>query len=86
MKVWKFEADDLVMSATSYYLGRMTAMVEVFCQNLVASWPELPEHVRRYVRTVVEGAYRRNQLGHDCDRRSWDGVRALWSEEDGNSF
>lgn len=86
MKVWKFDADDLVMSATSYHLGRMTAMVEVFCQNLIESWPELPEKVRCYVRHIVEDAYRRNQLGHDCDRRSWDGVRALWSEEDGNSF
>ena len=81
MKVWNFDADDLVMSSTSYYLGRMTAMVDEFCLNLIESWPELPENVRRYVRTVVEDACRRNQVGHDCDRRSWDGVRALWSEE-----
>lgn len=59
----------------------MTIAVDDFCTSLVESWPELPDHVKRYVRTVVEDAYRRNQLGHDCDKRSWGRVRALWSEK-----
>jgi len=73
-----FDAHDLVMSATSYYLGRRTIAVDEFCRSMVESWPNLPQHVRDYVQRVVEDAYRRDILGFDCDRRSWDSVRALW--------
>ncbi len=92
MKLYEFDADDLIMSATSYYLGRTTANVGSHCDALVESWPQLSQPVRDYVRRIVEAAFERDDhcrsmpdrgfalpLGHDCDREAWIRVRALWS-------
>lgn len=91
MKLYKFDADDLIMSATSHYLGRRTAMVSEHCDALVKSWPKLSQAVRDYVRRIVESAFERDDhcrslpdfgfalpLGNDCDREAWLRVRALW--------
>lgn len=45
-------------------------------------WADAVESVagKSYVRRVVDDAYRRNELGADCDRRSWDEVRKLWAD------
>jgi len=92
MKLYEFDGDDLIMSATSYYLGRRTAMVSEHCEAMIKSWPKLSQEVRDYVRRIVESAFERNDhcrqlpdfgfalpLGNDCDRESWLRVRALWS-------
>ncbi len=93
MKMYEFDADDLIMSATSYYLGRRTAMVASHCDALVESWPQLSQPVRDYVRRIVEAAFERDDhcrslafreyalpLGQDCDREAWLRVKALWSD------
>lgn len=85
-----FDVDDLVMSAASYYLGRMTANVDDFCNRLVAAWPQLRLSTRDYIERIVEEAFERESrakahgwkqdvFGMDCDRQSWKKVRQLWS-------
>lgn len=85
----EFDIDDLIMSSTSYYLGRQTGNVETFCRNLAASWNRLPAHVQSYVRRVVNEAFGRDDiarslgkehlpLGADCHRVSWELVRKCW--------
>lgn len=79
-KFLAFDAFDLVMSATSYYLGRRTIAVDEFCRSLAESWHDLPANVQLYVTRIVEEAYSANRLGDECDKKSWDGVRALWRD------
>jgi hypothetical protein len=87
-----FDTDDLIMSATAYYLGRRTINVGDFCQRLRRAWPELNENVRAYVQRLVEsqfareGVLRRLYLEPDwilfvdaCDRDEWVAVRNLWA-------
>jgi hypothetical protein len=82
-----FDTDDLIMSATSYYL---TTNVGDFCQRLRRAWPELNENVRAYVQRLVEsqfareGVLRRLYLEPDWtlfgdDRDEWVAVRDLWA-------
>lgn len=49
-----FDANDLVMSATAYYLGRQTASVHSHCERLIKAWPQLDKHVRDYIERIVE--------------------------------
>jgi hypothetical protein len=94
--VWEFDVDDLIMSATSYYLGRRTALVSEHCERLVVAWPSLPEHVRDYIKRIVEEAFRRDDiarknrtqilpLGENCDRSAWESVRECWAGYQGRS-
>lgn len=86
-----FDLDDLIMSATSYYLGRSTINVSAFCDSLVRAWPNLGHGTQGYIQRVVEEAFRRDDiardgdwsgplpLGHDTDRAEWRKVRQCWS-------
>ncbi len=76
-----FDIDDLIMSATAYYVGRRTASVSSHCKALVASWPLLSDSTRGFIQRVVENAFQRNRLGDDCDRESWETVRRMWSKK-----
>lgn len=87
-----FNGDDLIMSATAYYLGRRTISVDAHCQCLVRAWPRLSEGVREYIQRLVEGAFEREAsvaelmprysgFGDACDRESWCKVRACWAEK-----
>jgi hypothetical protein len=87
-----FDTDDLIMSATSYYLGRRTGMVYVHCQCLIKAWPELSQPVKDYVKRIVECEFDREEIltrnelhfdlfGDTCDRESWCRVRELWKGE-----
>lgn len=86
-----FNTSDLIMSATAYYLGRRTAAVSSFCEQLVASWDEVPRFAADYIERIVEEAFQRDDLyrelkseescrplGADCDRAAWERVRQLW--------
>jgi hypothetical protein len=85
-----FDVEDLVMSATSYYLGRMTALVGTHCERLVKAWPTLSMNCQDYIRRIVENAFQQDEaikdcselqyrpLGQECDRVCWRRVRALW--------
>lgn len=89
-----FDIDDMIMSTTSYYLGRRTIQTGDFCERLVRAWPQLSGGVKRYVKTVVNNAFAHDDfvrnvmdvgtlpLGDDCDRASWETVRNLWREEE----
>lgn len=54
-----FDANDLVMSATAYYLGRQTAAVHSHCERLIKAWPQLDKHVRDYIERIVESEFSR---------------------------
>jgi len=84
-----FNTDDLIMSATSYYLGRQTISVDAHCQCLVRAWPQLSQGVREYVENIVEATFDQEanmqRIGRDwspfgdaCDRESWCKVRECW--------
>jgi|688.fasta_scaffold1084831_1 hypothetical protein len=86
-----FNHDDLIMSATSYYLGRQTISVDDHCQRLVKAWPVLSQGVREYVQRIVDNVFQRqeimqaiqsdwNPFGDACDRESWCRVRECWSK------
>jgi len=85
-----FDHDDLIMSATAYYLGRRSISVGDFCQRLRRAWPELSEDVRAYVQRLVEAEFAREEIlrrlqpdwtsfGDECDRDEWVAVRDLWA-------
>jgi hypothetical protein len=87
-----FDHNDLIMSATAYYLGRRTISVGDFCQRLRRAWPELSEDVRDYIRRLVESEFARegilrrlnlhpqlNSFSDACDRDEWVAVRGLWA-------
>ena len=84
-----FNTDDLIMSATAYYLGRATISVDAHCNCVVRAWPQLSHGVREYIQRIVDEAFRRDarkmikgeksyELGEGCDRESWEKVRKLW--------
>jgi len=79
----------LWLGAFRYYLGRMSYAVSHFTEMLRAEWPNLPEQARTLIRAELEDAFINDDkhrdsgefwsvLGHDCDRASWETVRALW--------
>lgn len=86
-----FDVDDLIMSATTYYLGRTTIHVADHCGKLIQAWSMLRPNTRSFIERVVEEAFARDDycrgietkpflfaLGHDCDREAWERVRSLW--------
>jgi hypothetical protein len=79
-----FDLDDLIMSTTSYYLGRTTANVSEFCRALVESWARCPQPVQSYVRKVVESAFERDDFARRLRRESGDqyGVMPLGHDMD----
>lgn len=84
----------LWVGALRYYMGRRSYAVGMFCDALRAHWTELPADVREIIRRDVECEIRRDDraradgstyrpLGHDCDRKQWEGVRELWGTPEG---
>jgi hypothetical protein len=80
----------MLIDAVRYATGRCTYQVGTTCDWLCAHWPRLPEHARSIIQRDVEEAFARDDrdrangsqykaLGHDCDRRDWERVRALWA-------
>lgn len=56
-----FDANDLVMSATAYYLGRSTALVQSHCEAVIKAWPQLDKHVKDFIKRIVENAIHRDR-------------------------
>ena len=84
-----FEVHDMLISATRYYIGRMTIQTCYWAQCLAKAWPEIPAGTRGVIRRDLEEAFRADDearergdrykpLGYDCDRQSWDLVRQAW--------
>lgn len=81
----------MATAAHRYCMGRMTYIAGDCADWLVSIWPELPDNVRTIIQRDTEEAFAsddearaekraRLPLGHDCDRREWERVRALWKE------
>lgn len=79
----------MVIAATRYCLGRMTYIVSDCADWLIKTWPILSEATRKIIQRDIEEAFARDDadreagrafkaLGHDCDRKQWERVRALW--------
>ena len=77
--------------AVRYCLGRRTYITGECADWLCDVWPLLPENVKTVIRRDIEEEFARDDaeraagsehkpLGDDCDRASWERVRALWEE------
>ena len=91
-----FRVEDLLISTTRYYLGRMTAAGGSYAEQLGKAWPFLPCEVRDILRRDIEQKFDdddrardlgRTQdgplpLGMDCDRDMWGMVRSAWQIQD----
>ena len=82
----------MAVSAVRYCLGRRTYIVSDCKEWLCEIWDKLPEKAKAIIQRDVEEAFQRDdearesgkghlELGHDCDRRSWEQVRKLWRNE-----
>jgi hypothetical protein len=89
--VSKFQggASDLIHSSFRYYLGRMTIAACQFAEDLARAWPLLGPSLARMIKNELEKAFEEDDiarkenskylpLGHDCDRRAWEKVRAAY--------
>lgn len=81
------------IGAFRYYCGRMTISVSFFCDILIKEWDKLPKRAKDVIERDLEEAFAGDEedrasgssycrLGHDCDRQSWEKVRALWKKEE----
>lgn len=82
----------MAVSAVRYCLGRSTYIVSDCQEWLCDIWDKLPEKAQAIIQRDVEEAFKSDDedrangkdyraLGHDCDRRCWEKVRQLWSNE-----
>jgi len=81
-----------IHQATRYVMGRRTGAVHEHCIWLVENWGRIPINQRNIIQRDLEEAFGRDDrarqmgtpdwfwLGDDCDRRSWEGVRALYAK------
>ena len=84
--------DLMVLAAFRYCLGRSTYITGTCADWLADKWPELPLRSKALIRTELDRAFAQDDedrangasfkaLGWDCDRESWEKVRALWAGE-----
>ena len=82
----------MVITATSYCLGRMTYIVGDCASWLIKIWPFLSVQTQNIIKRDLEEAFTRDDedreagreykaLGNDCDRAEWERVRKLWGKE-----
>lgn len=71
--------DFLIVNAVRYAIGRRSVVTSDTADWLRANWSSLPDAVQAWIRSDVEEAFKRDDLGDDCDRREWEKVRELWS-------
>lgn len=75
------ENDWLVWCAVRYCLPRSSYIVGTCCEWLKANWDKLPENTRRLIQKDVERELADNTRMWEMDRHEWEGVAALWREE-----
>ena len=84
--------DEVAIWAFRYCLGRMTYVTSDCQQWLTSNWATLSDHAKNIIKRDLEEAFVRDDesrrdcrehswhaLGHDCDRKSWELVRKLYS-------
>jgi hypothetical protein len=90
-QAWGWE-ELMVIAAFRYCLGRRTYIVETCADWVVKMWPVFSEKSRAIIKRDLEQAFCDDDrhraegdtyktLGDDCDRRAWEKVRALWTQE-----
>lgn len=88
-------AEELLIPATRYYLGRQTIATCAHADELAAQWGQIDPMRQSILRRDIEEAFRdddrdraRNSivlaLGADCDRLAWEKVRKAWEASDEN--
>jgi hypothetical protein len=84
--------DWMVLDALRYAMGRMSTQPSITSAWFVRHWPFLPKLIKEVIQNDVEREFEQDDrmrkmhpkdncrwvLGHDCDRASWEKVRALW--------
>lgn len=84
-----FDEAELLVAATRYYMGRMTASNIGFAADLASAWPLIPDPIRKIIKHDLQTEFRRDDearaegkqwkpLGADCDREAWERVRKAW--------
>jgi hypothetical protein len=78
----------MIISAVRYCVGRRTYIVGECVDWILANWRDWPENVKTIIQRDLEGEFDRDAqvpnwkpLGHDCDKREWEKVRALWEKK-----
>jgi hypothetical protein len=82
----------MVVASFRYCLGRRTYMSDVCSEWIVKMWPQFSERNQKVIQRDLEEAFRDDDqqraegdtyktLGDDCDRKAWEKVRALWTQE-----
>ena len=90
-EAWGFDAL-MASAAFRYCLGRRTYIVGSCVEWIISNWEKFPENVKNLIERELEEAFGEDDkerlhnadatwlpLGHDCDRKDWERVRALWS-------
>lgn len=88
---WGFN-QAMVYAAFNHCLGRQTYMVSICVDWIIENWDNFNDSTKSCIRRDLEKAFiednedRLNDrqfkaLGHDCDRKEWERVRALWVGE-----
>lgn len=86
------EAEMLIVGAFRYAVGRRSYVVGEMCDWLVFNWSELSSNTKHIIERDLEGEFERDDqarsasrdvkpLGDDCDRSSWERVRALYHHD-----
>jgi len=83
--------DWLIIDAVRYAVGRCSTQPAETAAWLVAHWRHIPATTQAIIRRDLEEAFRDDddarargseykRLGWDCDRQTWETVRALWAD------
>jgi hypothetical protein len=91
------DLNDLVFFSFRYFLGRMSAKVSGFTENLINAWPNLNDKTKKQIKRELEKAIEEDSgmrndhahssryypLGMDCDRECWIKVmQAILADEE----
>lgn len=75
----------MITAAVRYCIGRRTYIVGECADWILSNWNDWPENVKTIIQHDLEYEFDRDAqnpdwkpLGDDCDRKSWEKVRALW--------
>jgi len=77
MKLPADHAEDVIVYAFRYALGRTTFASMVMAETLASVWSELSPKTRSLIRREIIDAISAGHAGQDCDVASWREVLAL---------
>ena len=77
-----FDAVEMLICTTRYYTGRRTISASVWADDLARRWASLPEGARIVIKRDLENAFERDHVMGDCNRVTWEKVRAAWTREE----